>query len=159
VTAAPASARQTSDHRLLAESLDLITPVAGELVVSFYEQLFAEHPEVRPMFPPDMSAQNDKLLRAVIALVTHYGEPDKLVPGLEAMGRRHAGYGVTDGHYCAVGLTLLATLRRFAGPAWTTEYEGAWVRAYTFAAGTMMAAPAVQARPWWWRIHRAGGAS
>ena len=138
--------RQVGDQRLLAESLDLIAPVAGELVTSFYDQLFAEYPQVRPMFPVHLDGQKDKLLKAIIALVTHYDRPDQLIPALTAMGRRHDGYGVRIDHYSAVGLTLLSTLRRFAGAAWNAEYEGAWLRAYTFAAGVMMQAGAMAAQ-------------
>lgn len=140
-------ARHVSDQKLLAESLELLTPVAGEVIASFYDQLFVDHPTVRPMFPAAMEAQQDKLLKAIIALVTHYDRPEQLVPALSAMGRRHEEYGVRIDHYSAVGVTLLATLRRFAGPAWTAEYEGAWLRAYTFAAGVMMQAGAMATRP------------
>lgn len=135
-------ARHVHDQRLLAASLDLLTPVAEDLVKSFYDRLFAEYPQVRPMFPAGMERQHDKLLKAIIALVTHYDRPERLLPALSAMGRRHDSYAVRIDHYSAVGLTLLATLRRFAGPAWTAEYEGAWLRAYTFAAGVMMQAGA-----------------
>ncbi len=133
----------SQDQRLLKESLDLVAPVADQLIAAFYHRLFTEHPEVRPMFPPAMETQRERLLNAIIALVTHYDSPETLVPVLSAMGRRHEGYGVTLGHYAIVGATLLATLREFAGPAWSPAYEAAWGRAYTFAAGCMMQAGAL----------------
>jgi methyl-accepting chemotaxis protein len=135
--------RRTADARLLQESLNLVAPVAGELIASFYEQLFIDYPDVRPMFPTNMDVQQERLLKAVIALVTHYDQPEALLPALTAMGSGHTRYGVRLDHYAAVGATLLATLRRYAGDAWNPEYEGAWERAYTFAAGTMMQAGAV----------------
>jgi hemoglobin-like flavoprotein len=135
--------RQAQDQRLLQESLNLIAPIADKVVEAFYDRLFAENPSVRPMFPPVMDLQREKLLKAIIALVTHYSEPEQLVPALSAMGRTHVRYDVGIDHYAIVGQTLLATLREFAGEAWTPEYEGAWTRAYTFAAGTMMQAGAV----------------
>jgi methyl-accepting chemotaxis protein len=134
--------RRSEDARLLSESLNLIAPVAPELIAAFYDRLFADHPSVRPMFPPVMDLQRDRLLKAVIALVTHYDNPDALVPALTVMGRNHVRYGAQLDHYAAVGGVLLGTLRTFAGDAWNAEYEGAWQRAYTFAAGTMMAAAA-----------------
>jgi methyl-accepting chemotaxis protein len=138
----PEDSAPVADHVLLSESLGLIAPVAGDVVASFYEQLFVEYPEVRPMFPADLGDQPEKLLKAIIALVTHYEKPDALLPALTAMGRKHNDYGVRIDHYSAVGLTLLSTLRRFAAEAWTPAYEGAWLRAYTFAAGVMMQAGA-----------------
>ncbi|MDT4987707.1 MAG: hypothetical protein QOI74_1801 [Micromonosporaceae bacterium] len=134
------SSRRLEDHRLLTESLGLIAPVAHNLVGAFYQQLFTEYPQLRGMFPANMEPQREKLLTAIVALVTHYDRPQQLTPALTAMGRNHVGYGAQLAHYAAVGSTLLSVLRRFAGDAWNDEYEGAWQRAYTFAAGTMMAA-------------------
>ena len=134
--------RPTEDHRLLRESLDLLAPVADDLIAAFYHRLLTDHPEVRPMFPAVLDGQRERLLTAVVALVTHYDRPDTLLPAFAAMGQRHQRYGVRLEHYAAVGATLIGTLRDFAGEAWTPAYEGAWVRAYTFAAGSMMQAGA-----------------
>jgi methyl-accepting chemotaxis protein len=131
------------DHLLLQESLSLIAPVADDFVAAFYDRLFAAHPELRGMFPADMTLQRERLLKAVIALVTHFDHPEQLRPALIAMGRTHVRLGVGLAHYAIVGATLLETLREFAGPAWNPAYAHAWERAYTFAAGTMMASTAV----------------
>jgi hemoglobin-like flavoprotein len=130
--------QRADDHRLLTESLSLVAPVADDLVRAFYVQLFDDYPQVRSMFPVVMDLQRERLLNALIALVTHYDHPEQLVPALTAMGRKHTGYGVRPEHYNAVGATLLNTLQIFAGAAWTHAYEGAWARAYTFAAETMI---------------------
>jgi methyl-accepting chemotaxis protein len=139
----PTTVRRNEDALLLRESLGLVAPVAPELIAAFYDQLFTDYPSVRPMFPAEMAPQRDRLLQAVIALVTHYDNPDALVPALTSMGRNHVRYGAELGHYAAVGSSLLIVLRRFAGDAWHDGYEGAWQRAYSFAAGTMIAAAAV----------------
>ena len=133
---------RAEDARLLKESLGLVAPVADQLVADFYDRLFAEHPGVRPLFPAVMEPQQEKLLKALIALVTHYETPEALLPALTAMGRNHVRYGAELEHYAAVGQILLATLESYAGDAWTPELAGAWERMYTFAAGTMTQAAA-----------------
>lgn len=138
---------RSEDARMLRESLGLVAPVAGQLVADFYDRLFTEYPQVRPLFPAVMDAQREKLLKAIIALVTHYDQPDALAPALATMGRNHVRYGATVEHYGAVGQTLLATLAKYAGDAWTPELAGAWERAYTWAAGTMMRAATDEAAP------------
>ncbi len=140
--AEPTDSTIVEDHRLLNESLGLVAPRSSELIAAFYDKLFTDHPGVRQMFPEEMEPQREKLLKAIIALVTNYDSPDQLAPALTSMGRNHAKYGALPAHFDAVGATLLATLRDFAGEAWTPEYEGAWTRAYTAAAGAMMAAGA-----------------
>src|SRR5947209_130838 len=106
------SSRRAEDHRLLQESLGLVAPVAHDVVAAFYDQLFTDHPQVRGLFPAHMEGQRDKLLTAIIALVTHYDRPDRLMPALTAMGRNHVRYGAELGHYAAVGATLITVLRR-----------------------------------------------
>lgn len=134
------SPRRAEDHRLINESLAVVAPRAPELVAVFYGQLFDKHPEVRAMFPTDMAPQRDQLLKAIVALATHYNQPVELAPALTAMGRSHGARGVTITQYGVVGETLLATLARFAGEAWNAQYADAWGRAYTWAAGLMLAA-------------------
>ena len=139
------SSSHEADAKLLTASLEVVADRANELIASFYDRLFNEYPAVRPMFPANMDAQHDKLLGAIVALVTNYENPEALRPTLEALGAKHDSWGVKPEHYTAVAGCLLATLREFAGDAFTPEVEGAWVRAYTFAAGTMMQGAAVGA--------------
>jgi hemoglobin-like flavoprotein len=63
---------------------------------------------------------------------------DQLVPAVEALGRRHVGYGVRDEHYLTVGTALLDTLNRFLGEDFTPELQGAWETVYQLLASTMM---------------------
>lgn len=143
------------DHKLLQESLELVAPQADELVASFYGKLFTEHPEVRGLFAEDLTPQRERLLNAIIALVRNFDRPQELEPVLAAMGRAHVRYGASLGSYAVVGSILLDTLAQYAGAAWTPAHAAAWERAYTFAAGTMMAAGAI-ADP---AASRSGGAA
>jgi hemoglobin-like flavoprotein len=127
-----------TDFDLLNESLGLVAPAADELVDDFYDMLFAQHPHVRALFPADMTAQRERLLTAIVDVVTKYDRREELVPRLQALGRRHVRYGALPMHYDIVGRLLLAALRRVAGDYWTDEYDRAWIRAYTFAASVML---------------------
>lgn len=65
-----------------------------------------------------------------------------LVPKVEELGRRHAGYGVTDAHYDSVGAALLWTLEQGLGHAWTPEMASAWTEVYRLLSGIMRNAAA-----------------
>jgi hemoglobin-like flavoprotein len=126
-----------ADHEILNESLALIAPHADQLMRSFYGRLFADHPEVRTLFPAEMDPQRERLLNAIVNLVGAYKQREDLVPGLEALGQRHARYGVVPEHYPIVGRALLAALAEVAGDQWATEHADAWARAYTWTAEVM----------------------
>src|SRR5215210_1554338 len=106
----------------------------------FYSHLFLMHPEVRSMFPIQMSGQRDKLVAALGAVVSNVDELDKIVPILEQLGRDHRRFSVVTEHYEVVGASLLATLRRFLGTAWTPDLAATWAEAYGLVAKVMVAA-------------------
>ena len=67
---------------------------------------------------------------------------DAVVPAVQALGRRHVGYGVKDTHYDTVGAALLWTLEQGLGEAYTSEVAGAWTETYSILASVMKDAAA-----------------
>lgn len=125
------------DQSVLEATVQLIAPVAADVVSFFYDDLFARQPGIRRMFPADLSVQKDRLLVALLALVA---DPVRTMPALEHLGRDHRKYGARPAQYRAVGDALIAALSRFAGPDWSAEAERAWLARYGAAAEVMMRA-------------------
>jgi ferredoxin-NADP reductase/hemoglobin-like flavoprotein len=138
------------DQAVLEATIRLIAPVAANVVAFFYDELFARQPGVRHMFPADLSAQQDRLLVALLALVAGGTNPAGLMRELEQLGRDHRKYGVRPAQYRAVGDALIVALARFAGPHWTAEAERAWLARYSAAAEVMMRAAEADRRPPFW---------
>jgi hemoglobin-like flavoprotein len=84
-------------------------------------------------------------MQAIAAVINGVDRLDALVPTLEALGRNHAGYGVTDRHYETVGAALLWTLQQGLKEAWTPAAQSAWTAAYTTVATVMRGAAGAQA--------------
>ena len=124
--------------RLIEESFALVAPKAQDLTRRFYERLFASHPELRAAFPADMSAQQEKLADALAMVVLAVRKPESAAPALVSLGKKHAAWGATPAQYVIVGGVLLATLREFAGEAWTPEVEGAWAEVYDWVSKSMI---------------------
>ena len=83
-------------------------------------------------------------MTAIGAAVSGLRRFETLLPALRELGRRHAGYGVTDAHYDTVAAALLWTLEKGLGSRFTPEVRTAWARAYALIAGAMQ--EAVRAR-------------
>ena len=115
---------------LLESSFKLVAPKADELADRFYDRLFREHPEVRPMFPEAMDEQKKHLVAGLAMIVGNLRQPEKLKQALSELGLRHIDYGVKREQYPVVGQNLLATLADVAGDAWSDELEKAWSDAY-----------------------------
>jgi serine/threonine protein kinase len=117
------------DASIVGASLARITPAADALFATFYDEMFAANPTLRQMFPVDMHEQRAKLASAVRLAVENLRSPERLVPVLEDLGHRHAGYGVVPEHLSSFESALLSVLSRFDGPNWDSQTAGAWQRA------------------------------
>ncbi len=124
---------------ILRDSFELLTPQAEQVVSRFYDELFLRFPAVKPMFANTTKAKQSKMLLASLKLViANLDNPDKLVPVLQEMGKRHKGYGAVPDHYGAVAETLLDVMKEFAGKAWTKKVHNAWSDALNLVAETML---------------------
>lgn len=125
---------------LVQTSFEKVVPIAGAAADLFYGRLFEIAPEVRPMFPQDMTEQKTKLMAMLGTAVTNLHKLDEILPAVKAMGERHKGYGVTAAQYAPVGAALLWTLEQGLGPDFTPEVKEAWTETYTALAGVMTSA-------------------
>ncbi len=127
--------------RLVQQSFEQVARIAGPAAALFYERLFTLDPMLRPMFShTDMGAQGQKLMLAIGQVVGALRSPERVLPALQALGARHAGYGVTERHYETVGSALIWTLEQGLGEAFTPAVREAWSEAYGIVSGTMMVA-------------------
>ena len=120
-----------------------VVPLADAAAIMFYDRLFEIDPTTKPLFrQTDMAHQRKKLIQIIGTAVASLERLDALVPVVEDLGRRHAGYGVDDKHYDSVGAALLWTLERGLGKEWTPEVAEAWTTTYGLLSGVMRRAQA-----------------
>jgi nitric oxide dioxygenase len=125
---------------LVQTSWAAVEPIADVAAMLFYNRLFETAPEVRGLFPDDVTEQGRKLMAMLRVVVNGLDRLDALVPAVADLGRRHTGYGAAPAHYDAVGAALLWTLAEGLGEAFTPEVEDAWATAYGMLAATMIQA-------------------
>ena len=98
---------------LVQSTWSKVVPIADTAATLFYDRLFEIDPTTRPLFRgTDLAEQRRRLLQVLSVAIAGLDNLDGLVPAVEALGRRHAGYGVKDQHYDSVGAALLWTLER-----------------------------------------------
>ncbi|MDY7015159.1 MAG: globin domain-containing protein, partial [Cyanobacteriota bacterium] len=141
----PATPLKELPVELLEESFEKVKPRAEEFAASFYQNLFAAHPEVKPLFAStDMAQQEQKLLQALILVVENLRNPDVLGKVLQDLGARHVGYGTNPRHYGPVGEALLATFEQYLQEDWTEEIKQGWLTAYQGITAQMLRGAGVE---------------
>jgi hemoglobin-like flavoprotein len=123
---------------LVQDTWALVVPIADTATAMFYDRLFEIDPGSRALFEnTDMADQRLKLLQVLSVAISGLDDLGRLMPIVEELGRRHAGYGVKDEHYESVGAALLWTLQKGLGAAWNAETAAAWAEVYGVLSGVM----------------------
>ena len=123
---------------LVQTSFAKVVPIAATAADLFYGRLFEIAPEVRGMFPDDLTEQKKKLMAMLGTVVGALTRLDQLLPAVKALGQRHAGYGVKAEHFAPVGAALLWTLEQGLGDDFTPEVKEAWVAVYAVLSSLMI---------------------
>jgi hemoglobin-like flavoprotein len=124
--------------QLVQESFSKVAPIADQAAVLFYDRLFEVAPQVKAMFPEDMTEQRKKLMTTLAVVVNGLSNLESVLPAASALATRHVAYGAKAEHYPVVGAALLWTLEKGLGDAWTPEIADAWTAAYGTLSGYMI---------------------
>ncbi len=128
--------------KLVQDSFKKVEPIAGTAADLFYDRLFEIAPDVRPMFPQDLSGQKEKLMGMIGTAVHNLHQVNEILPAVQDLGRKHVDYGVTADHYKPVGEALIWTLEKGLGDDFTPDVKEAWVTTYTTLQSVMTDAAA-----------------
>ena len=126
------------DVKLVQESFAKVAPISAKAAELFYGRLFEIAPQVRAMFPDDMTEQRKKLMATLAIVVNGLNNLDAILPAASALAKRHVSYGAQAAHYPVVGEALLWTLEKGLGESWTPPVADAWTSAYTTLSGFMI---------------------
>ena len=120
----------STDIALVRASFAQVVPIQAVAADLFYDRLFEIAPKLRELFPADLNQQKKKLMQMLATAVANLHQLHNILPAVEALGRRHASYGVTDEHYAIVGEALLWTLEQGLGDDFTPPVKEAWTETY-----------------------------
>jgi hemoglobin-like flavoprotein len=127
---------------LVQDSWKQVGPMAELAAKMLYTRLFTLDPSLRALFKGNLQEQGRVLMAMMSFAVNSLTRLESAVPLIQALGRRHAVYGVEERHYAIVEEALIWTLAQGLGSAFTKEVEGAWRAAYGVLATTMKQASA-----------------
>ena len=124
--------------KLVQQSFARVVPISGTAAELFYGRLFEVAPQLRAMFPEDMSGQHMKLMAMLATVVNGLSDLPTILPAASARAKRHVDYRVGASHYPVVGEVLLWTLKKGLGEAWTSDLSAAWTAAYCMPSSYMI---------------------
>jgi len=112
---------------LVQSTFDLIASKADAFAADFYRCLFAQHPEIEPLFArAEMTTMRAMLMRMIGVTIRGLHNLPELLPKLRDLGMRHVGYGVRAEHFDFAECALLHALALHLGAAFTPEVHQGW---------------------------------
>jgi len=127
-----------AQNKLVQQSFAKVVPIADEAAELFYDRLFEIAPQVRELFPGDLTEQRKKLMATLTIVVNGLDKMDSILPAAAALAKRHVAYGAQPAHYSVVGDALLWTLEKGLGHSWTPDVAAAWSSTYAALSGFMI---------------------
>lgn len=122
----------------LRASMSRMLADPGALTGAFYDKLFGMMPELRHLFPQDMTAQKLKLTEMLNWIVQNLDRPAEVRQQARDMGRRHLDYGTKPEHYPLVCQCLLAAMESVSGDGWNKEIAADWTSALELLSALMI---------------------
>jgi hemoglobin-like flavoprotein len=130
-----------TEKQLIRSTWAAVEPIQDVASDLFYARLFELDPMLAALFAEtDMRRQGRMLMQTLAIVVKSLDDLSVVVPAVEALGRRHVGYGVQPEDYGTVGAAFLWTLEQGLGDAFTPEVRAAWAGAYGTVSSVMIAA-------------------
>ncbi|GEM44500.1 globin domain-containing protein [Deinococcus cellulosilyticus] len=132
----------TSSHvALIRRTFEELIPHDLEMEVFFgdifYQRLFAQHPELKPLFHTDIAEQAHRLVTMLRWMVEHLSSIDEFQTEVKALGERHVKYGILPEHYNHVGEALIWVFQQTLGEDFTEEVATAWKETFLLISETM----------------------
>jgi hemoglobin-like flavoprotein len=124
---------------LVQASAGRLTPDLGAVSHDFYVRLFAAYPEVRDLFPADVTGQEKKFSDSIAAIVEAIPDFPAFAEKAAALGRVHARHRISADLYPEVAGVLLEALEA-GDPGWDEPTREAWATAYDLLAEAMLMA-------------------
>lgn len=129
-----------SEIEFLQESYAKLYDESGAFSRRFYENLFEIAPNARALFSNNIESQGRKFMEVLSIIILDLNDDKLIIPLIEAMGRRHVGYGTKPHHYQTVGDALVKTLNEAFNGQWSPKEKAIWVKLYTHIADIMITA-------------------
>jgi len=139
------------DVKLVRDTWASVEALGAQFVgVKLFRNIFEMSPGAVQLFPfkNEQDLYNsEKLKLHGVKVVTVVGlavgsleKLDDVIPTVQDLGRRHAGYGAKAAHYDVVGKALLKTFRDTLGSGFSREAEVVWAKMYRILSSAMVEA-------------------
>ncbi len=117
-----------ADADIILATLDEVTGRVGDPTPQVYERLFAEHPDLEPLFfmDSDGGVRGSMLQQCFECIIDAVGDKTLAKTILTSECDRHQGYDVPADTFWMFFTTIRDTFRDLLGTEWSASMEREW---------------------------------
>ena len=119
-----------------------VTARPRQLAARFYDELFRAAPNLRPLFPGDLTLLQGHFEAAVALVVRNLDDMSALRESLRDLGAQHVHWGARPEDYVTAREALIAAIGGLS-PSWNATLERHWRSAVTAIIVPMLEGAAV----------------
>ena len=112
------------------------------LAARFYQELFAAAPNLRPLFPVNMTSLQGHFEAALALVIRNLEDMAALQDSLRDLGAQHVQWGARPEDYFVVRDAIVRAIRATSA-SWNDDLDADWRRAITAIAVPMLQGAAV----------------
>ena len=128
--------------KLLKASYADVTATPRHLAARFYEELFSAAPNLRRLFPEDLTLLQGHFEAALALVVKNLDEVSALRESLRDLGAQHVHWGARPEDYVTARESLVKAIGALS-PSWNGSLESYWRSAITAIVVPMLEGAAV----------------
>jgi hemoglobin-like flavoprotein len=128
---------------LIKVSYAQVSSTPRQLAGRFYDHLFTAAPNLRPLFPADLTTLQGHFEAALALVVRNLEEVNALHQSLRDLGAQHVHWGARPEDYVTAREALVAAIGSLS-PSWDSTLERHWRAAVTAIVVPMLEGAAVQ---------------
>lgn len=126
----------------LRRSFSEVSAQPRALAARFYQELFATAPNLRTLFPADMTSLQGHFEAALALVIKNLEDMAVLQDSLRDLGAQHVQWGARPEDYFVVRDAIVRAIRA-TSLSWTDELDADWRQAITAIAVPMLQGAAV----------------
>jgi hemoglobin-like flavoprotein len=128
--------------KVLKGSYDEVTATQRQLASRFYQELFSAAPNLRHLFPQDLTGLQGHFEAALALVIRNLDEMDALRGPLRDLGAQHVHWGARPEDYLTARDALVTAIGALS-PGWNAALEQHWRTAVTAIIVPMLEGAAV----------------
>ena len=117
--------------KIIKKSFKEIAPKGEQIVSRFVDKLFETDPQVRGLFPENVTEQSQQIIDVVKLIAHNAVKLNTIEDQLVEIGRRFISYGLTTAQLDIVRNTIVSTFAEVVGESWNSQIADAWTSVFS----------------------------